>query len=486
MSDRTLKALIVEDEPHALQLTMRALAKHGFECAGASNGAEARARLATCAYDAVVTDLRMPKEHGYGLTLQMLELPDRPVIVVMTGVTAPQLATDLLRRGVDDLQYKPVNYDLLAQKLRVLVETRREWPRQEAITSTLADEEVDALTERGGAGRRAAADAGRDAPAPSTAADGVCVLEPPLIEARLNPTGLGIQPVDAIAGRDIPGYTDREPTDRSAADAEPSYAHAAVEAADFTTLVAGPESARLEMQRDGRQTTLQLAPDAELSEARPARSVVRLPASPDRPYPASPGVGDMRRAAGHAASSGHWMWGAIVTLAIVSVWLWIQLQILKQGNQVISALERVGARIERRGRDEVIVKLQAGEPPQGLEQLVDVPNLDSLVLAETLAGDEDLKLLQDLKTLRMLDLAGTKVSDRGLKYLTPLANLQDLSLEDTQITDEGLKYLLKLKMLQRLSLRGTQVTGAGVTKLQNSRPHLEIDHRVQPLMDAQQ
>lgn len=481
MNSDAISALIVEDDPVARQLSMRALAKCGFACAGASNAAEARELLATQSFDAIVTDLRMPKEHGYSLVLQLLELPDRPVIIVMTGVTAPQLASDLLRRGVDDLQYKPVNFELMAHKLSVLVEIRRSAARIDSPeVSADAGSNGFAFTEIGElAGEKAPAEPVQNVAVERQLVACACHDETPggheaaafagapihngESSGRISPYSLYPDEVEA------PNYESGWPAELPTEDSRDAVAEAPRinrSAESVASDALAPSAVASEVDDDGVAS----------NHALPSAAATHRPLPQPAGAPAGGAESTFSTAVMALAGGSHLMWLVIVSLTIVSVWLWIQLQVIKQGNQVIAALERVGARIERQQNGDVVVRLEAGVPPQGLEQLSQIPKLDALVLADTMVGDEDLKLLCELKKLRSLDLAGTEISDQGLSHLAPLVGLSDLSLQDTKITDEGLEYLLALKKLRRLSLRGTRVTGAGLNKLQESRPELEIDH----------
>ncbi len=122
MAQQIYEALVVEDEAVIRQLTMRALNKQGFSCDIATDGAEALELTKTTKYDLVVTDLKMPNMHGHALAVELLSRNDRPVIVVLTGVIEPRLAKDLMHRGVDDIMFKPVDYDVFAAKVRSLMQ----------------------------------------------------------------------------------------------------------------------------------------------------------------------------------------------------------------------------------------------------------------------------------------------------------------------------------------------------------------------------
>jgi len=127
MSGLTPRALVVDDDVRVRELCIRALEMEGISCEGASNGREAKEALSTNRFDVVVTDLRMPEINGHALALDILSNSNPPLLIVVTGVAEPRIARDLLSRGVDDVLYKPLDHDLLAMKIKSLIE-RREAP----------------------------------------------------------------------------------------------------------------------------------------------------------------------------------------------------------------------------------------------------------------------------------------------------------------------------------------------------------------------
>ena len=122
MTPSTYRALVVDDEPALRTLLMRALMREGFSCDSAGDGAQAQDWLQRERYDLVVTDLRMPNVNGHTLAVEVLQIKVRPVVIVLTGVLEPRLAKDLLARGVDGIEFKPVDYSLLSAKSKALVE----------------------------------------------------------------------------------------------------------------------------------------------------------------------------------------------------------------------------------------------------------------------------------------------------------------------------------------------------------------------------
>jgi DNA-binding response OmpR family regulator len=125
MTERRFRALVVDDEAALRLLTVRELSRRGFDCDAARDGLQAMELVASRHYDVVVTDLRMPEMNGHLLAVELLNRESRPAVVVLTGVTEPKLAKDLIARGVDDILFKPIDQGVLAAKVRALV-VRRE------------------------------------------------------------------------------------------------------------------------------------------------------------------------------------------------------------------------------------------------------------------------------------------------------------------------------------------------------------------------
>jgi len=122
----SFNALVVDDEPMVRDLTSRALTRRGFVCEQASNGLEAKEMILQNQYDVVVSDFRMPQLNGHRLISELCQLEQRPIIVLLTGVIDPTLAASVLNAGADDIMFKPIDHDVLAVKVRFLVESRQE------------------------------------------------------------------------------------------------------------------------------------------------------------------------------------------------------------------------------------------------------------------------------------------------------------------------------------------------------------------------
>lgn len=123
---RIYRALIVDDDEALREATAQAMADASFWCETAADGVEALARYRDSRHELVVTDLRMPKMHGYALMLELLKDAQPPRIVVLTGLAEPNLVKDLYSRGVEDVVNKPVDVRVFATKMASIFE-RDKW-----------------------------------------------------------------------------------------------------------------------------------------------------------------------------------------------------------------------------------------------------------------------------------------------------------------------------------------------------------------------
>lgn len=125
--NKPFNALVVDDETAIRRLTIRALKERDFSCDEAVDGEQALSLIQQRKYDVVVTDLQMPKRNGHSLAVELLSLGEaRPLVVVVTGVLEPKLASDLIARGIDDIHFKPIDFRIFGAKIRAMCVRRRQ------------------------------------------------------------------------------------------------------------------------------------------------------------------------------------------------------------------------------------------------------------------------------------------------------------------------------------------------------------------------
>ena len=78
------RILVVDDDAEIVALLTRYLSGHGFEVAGAANGAQLRTSIGEAATDLVLLDLGLPDEDGLSL-LRYLQAQWRGPVIVISG-----------------------------------------------------------------------------------------------------------------------------------------------------------------------------------------------------------------------------------------------------------------------------------------------------------------------------------------------------------------------------------------------------------------
>jgi CheY-like chemotaxis protein len=107
------RVLVVEDEAYVRDSLVEILRARGFDVSASASVDEALERLARAPVDAVLSDLKMPKQDGLELVRRMQALsPDVPILI-LTGHGTVASAVECLRAGATDYILKPVEPDAL-------------------------------------------------------------------------------------------------------------------------------------------------------------------------------------------------------------------------------------------------------------------------------------------------------------------------------------------------------------------------------------
>src|SRR5215210_8783288 len=125
MSDAPKHLLIVDDESALREAIAERLADHGFVVEQAGNGEDALERLASFAFDVLITDLRLPGIDGREVFEAALERYPEIIAIVITGYGTVKDAVDAIKHGASDFIAKPFQFDALMHVLRSAMEQRR-------------------------------------------------------------------------------------------------------------------------------------------------------------------------------------------------------------------------------------------------------------------------------------------------------------------------------------------------------------------------
>jgi hypothetical protein len=125
------KILIVEDEPIVRSILQTIFLRHKCSVSFATTIAEANAAVARESFDLMMLDIRLPDGDGHRFLDQLALLPERPLIVMVTGHGTIDSAVACMRAGAFDYVLKPFTpsqIDVImkkAQTYRQLVSVNR-------------------------------------------------------------------------------------------------------------------------------------------------------------------------------------------------------------------------------------------------------------------------------------------------------------------------------------------------------------------------
>jgi two-component system phosphate regulon response regulator OmpR len=123
--DEVRHILVVDDDDRLRRLIARYLGENGYRVTGASDAADARAKLAGMAFDLMIVDVMMPGETGVELTRALRETRDLPILM-LTAMGEPEHRIVGLEAGVDDYLAKP--FEPRELLLRIATILRRSRP----------------------------------------------------------------------------------------------------------------------------------------------------------------------------------------------------------------------------------------------------------------------------------------------------------------------------------------------------------------------
>src|SRR4051812_12884335 len=126
MSELEPHLLVVDDDARLRGLLRRYLSDNGFRVTLAADTTEARANLASFAFDLIVLDVMMPGESGLELTRELrgAERSPRLAVLLLTAMAEPEDRVNGLEQGADDYLAKPFEPRELVLRIRNILERR--------------------------------------------------------------------------------------------------------------------------------------------------------------------------------------------------------------------------------------------------------------------------------------------------------------------------------------------------------------------------
>jgi signal transduction histidine kinase len=111
------KILIVEDENHIRESTMRLLQRKGYCVEGAGSGVEALEKIGSESFDLLLVDIKMPGMSGLEMLRRATGINPEIMALFITGYGTVESAIEALELGAVGFVRKPITIDNLAKSI---------------------------------------------------------------------------------------------------------------------------------------------------------------------------------------------------------------------------------------------------------------------------------------------------------------------------------------------------------------------------------
>ena len=117
------RILCVEDNDDNLHMLQRRLTRAGFEVTVAMDGLEGVATAISAPPDLIVMDLNLPTLDGWEATRRLKSRPETKQIpiIALSAHAMEEHRQKALVAGCDDFETKPVNFEVLIEKIRAIL-----------------------------------------------------------------------------------------------------------------------------------------------------------------------------------------------------------------------------------------------------------------------------------------------------------------------------------------------------------------------------
>ncbi len=133
------KILIVEDDLVVRNLLQSIFMRHKLPVTAANSLAQAQACLAKEPFDLMMLDLRLPDGDGLKFLEQVATLPERPLVVMVTGFGSIESAVSCMRAGAFDYVLKPFS----PSQIDVILRKAQTYRQLVQVNNLLSDDPED-------------------------------------------------------------------------------------------------------------------------------------------------------------------------------------------------------------------------------------------------------------------------------------------------------------------------------------------------------
>jgi DNA-binding response OmpR family regulator len=125
--DDSPRLLLADDEQTFLMATADLLRREGYHCDTATDAPMAAAMLRATHYDVLIADIKMPGNPNLELIRQVARSIDGLPVIVVTGYPSLDTAVDAIDLPVWGYLKKPLDFDVLLQKIRSALQFRHQF-----------------------------------------------------------------------------------------------------------------------------------------------------------------------------------------------------------------------------------------------------------------------------------------------------------------------------------------------------------------------
>lgn len=117
--------LVVDDNAFVLETTSLLLKSHGFNVFSSIDPEDALRKASQLRFDAVLTDIKMPKMTGLELLERLKAINEAMPVILMTAYMELDMAVDAVKKGAFDFIIKPYKPDYLVHAIKKAINYAR-------------------------------------------------------------------------------------------------------------------------------------------------------------------------------------------------------------------------------------------------------------------------------------------------------------------------------------------------------------------------
>jgi DNA-binding response OmpR family regulator len=115
----TNRILIVDDEPHILELLHTFLTSRGYTAECAATGHQALELMMTFKPSVMLLDMGLPGINGLDVLKRSRELTPSPTVIILSGQAHQDFKWEMFKAGAFEVICKPVNLWQLAEIIQI-------------------------------------------------------------------------------------------------------------------------------------------------------------------------------------------------------------------------------------------------------------------------------------------------------------------------------------------------------------------------------